>query len=699
MCFLFFFFLLVHVITINHLDGTVIRENPENIVPIAIIIMSEPQEKADLLFVSMVIVRRRQDGEPINNNVSGENAGACILAVGKRRVMYVYNSQKTMLFTSLIASSPHISASDDGALSRVTAAESSIHVRDDEDAEWIVQFPNKEAMHVFLGNVLVSVASTYAEGAMSSPLSFQPSSSLSPSSSEGNALTAGDNDRVIQIDATMYTATPDMKKMAATPTSGPVKTSMTVTQATSQLGFSLKGFLCGETCIAASTSPGSLGRTSTPAPLYITIFTILSLPDHPSSYSSASTHPAIPLQTPSSPPNQRRNISPSSSTPAGTGVSTPPPTSLSSNNKNRDDSSEDEDDDDQEGSVPKWEINLPNGPIIPEMDKLSKAIAQLDLAYRQQITQMCQGIAHALSSRDKVQAFSNVTEVVQAVLEAHGVDDISIGDIILSVSGSQRGIISSLHQVNCHVGTLKKEIDKLDNDDDTSSSTSSSISGEQATVQQQLKEELLTAKEESLKQFEDILKRQEADIKARRKKLKEQEVEYKQRATRAFTPQEISSVSSSGSSSSSPSLNTSGNAKISSSTSSSSPTLSSSSSSSTSFLSTSSARSRPETLKQGFLTKQGHVVKSWRRRYFVLVREAGDLGSQLYYYKVKDDGKPIGIIVIKGAEAKQAPGSKKTDNMFILTTMNNMDKNFIIKTDTTAEMVAWMEAINEASLM
>ena len=48
--------------------------------------------------------------------------------------------------------------------------------------------------------------------------------------------------------------------------------------------------------------------------------------------------------------------------------------------------------------------------------------------------------------------------------------------------------------------------------------------------------------------------------------------------------------------------------------------------------------------KEGFLTKQGNSVKTWKKRW-VVVKTTGNSAS-LYYFKAKTDKMPAGIIPV-----------------------------------------------------
>jgi len=57
--------------------------------------------------------------------------------------------------------------------------------------------------------------------------------------------------------------------------------------------------------------------------------------------------------------------------------------------------------------------------------------------------------------------------------------------------------------------------------------------------------------------------------------------------------------------------------------------------------------------KEGILTKQGHRVKNWKQRYFVLE------GFFLKYYKRKGETDPQGVIPLKGCKIERIKSDKK----------------------------------------
>jgi len=93
--------------------------------------------------------------------------------------------------------------------------------------------------------------------------------------------------------------------------------------------------------------------------------------------------------------------------------------------------------------------------------------------------------------------------------------------------------------------------------------------------------------------------------------------------------------------------------------------------------------------KEGELKKQGHVVKNWKVRWFVLQND------KLAYYKKKGDPKPAGVISLEGSKVKVDTKVTKKSNCFeILTGIN---KVFYIQAVSKSEMEEWMSAIKKGS--
>uniref|UniRef100_UPI00358E77ED pleckstrin homology domain-containing family A member 1-like n=1 Tax=Myxine glutinosa TaxID=7769 RepID=UPI00358E77ED len=93
-------------------------------------------------------------------------------------------------------------------------------------------------------------------------------------------------------------------------------------------------------------------------------------------------------------------------------------------------------------------------------------------------------------------------------------------------------------------------------------------------------------------------------------------------------------------------------------------------------------------IKTGYCVKQGLVMKTWRRRYFVLDE------NMLRYYKSEEEKEPIKVVQVKdiknAKESKNAMASMR-DNLFEIITNN---RTFLVQADSPLEMQNWIGAIN-----
>eukprot|EP01114_Cavostelium_apophysatum_P022952 TRINITY_DN8485_c0_g1_i2.p2 TRINITY_DN8485_c0_g1~~TRINITY_DN8485_c0_g1_i2.p2 ORF type:complete len:206 (-),score=39.73 TRINITY_DN8485_c0_g1_i2:756-1373(-) len=103
-------------------------------------------------------------------------------------------------------------------------------------------------------------------------------------------------------------------------------------------------------------------------------------------------------------------------------------------------------------------------------------------------------------------------------------------------------------------------------------------------------------------------------------------------------------------------------------------------------------------IKQGYLTKQGGVIKNWKKRWFILTKT-----SQLYYYREKGDLNAAGSIQITDRTLVQE-ASKKSGRPFSfeisagpesLTT--SKERSYLLVASSQAEMDEWMAAIHAAA--
>eukprot|EP00771_Trimastix_marina_P000371 gnl/Trimastix_PCT/1390.p1 GENE.gnl/Trimastix_PCT/1390~~gnl/Trimastix_PCT/1390.p1 ORF type:complete len:202 (+),score=35.43 gnl/Trimastix_PCT/1390:43-648(+) len=95
--------------------------------------------------------------------------------------------------------------------------------------------------------------------------------------------------------------------------------------------------------------------------------------------------------------------------------------------------------------------------------------------------------------------------------------------------------------------------------------------------------------------------------------------------------------------------------------------------------------------KEGWLTKQGHVRKSWKTRWFVLQE------NTLSYYQNKN-AKPSGVIDLRGAAVKSGEDQTRRNYCFHIYYPNKRGaKEFFICAENGLEMNEWVTAINAAS--
>jgi len=93
-------------------------------------------------------------------------------------------------------------------------------------------------------------------------------------------------------------------------------------------------------------------------------------------------------------------------------------------------------------------------------------------------------------------------------------------------------------------------------------------------------------------------------------------------------------------------------------------------------------------VKEGWLTKQGGVVRSWQRRYCVLK------DNLLFYFKAQEDDTPKGCIPLRGCTVKDASADTKHQFSFgIYQTAQSAEKRtFFLYTETEEELHSWMKA-------
>ncbi|KAH7828227.1 putative SH3 domain [Monocercomonoides exilis] len=100
------------------------------------------------------------------------------------------------------------------------------------------------------------------------------------------------------------------------------------------------------------------------------------------------------------------------------------------------------------------------------------------------------------------------------------------------------------------------------------------------------------------------------------------------------------------------------------------------------------ASKKPAGPKEGWLTKQGHLVKNWKRRWFVL------RDGVLYYYGSKSDTKEKGMHDLRGCEVREArEQTQKPYSFNLYYPSDDKKKQLFVYADSMEEMKDWMAAI------
>lgn len=90
--------------------------------------------------------------------------------------------------------------------------------------------------------------------------------------------------------------------------------------------------------------------------------------------------------------------------------------------------------------------------------------------------------------------------------------------------------------------------------------------------------------------------------------------------------------------------------------------------------------------KEGFLTKQGGSIKTWKRRWFVLKNK------KLVYFKSRTDVEATGIIELEADSFVRDERDKDKKRRFMFS-VGTSRRVFFMHSDTEAEMKQWIDAI------
>eukprot|EP01121_Diplochlamys_sp_Union-15-3_P014907 TRINITY_DN481_c0_g1_i1.p2 TRINITY_DN481_c0_g1~~TRINITY_DN481_c0_g1_i1.p2 ORF type:complete len:187 (-),score=33.64 TRINITY_DN481_c0_g1_i1:1000-1560(-) len=95
--------------------------------------------------------------------------------------------------------------------------------------------------------------------------------------------------------------------------------------------------------------------------------------------------------------------------------------------------------------------------------------------------------------------------------------------------------------------------------------------------------------------------------------------------------------------------------------------------------------------KEGQLKKQGHVVKNWKQRWFIIKN------SMLFYFKNKTSlDKPLGAVPLEDAQINTEPKGKKPFCFEVHSPKIN--KTFLIQANDKPTMDSWVQAVKTGSI-
>eukprot|EP00005_Dracoamoeba_jomungandri_P000573 CAMPEP_0174253590 /NCGR_PEP_ID=MMETSP0439-20130205/2960_1 /TAXON_ID=0 /ORGANISM="Stereomyxa ramosa, Strain Chinc5" /LENGTH=1854 /DNA_ID=CAMNT_0015334699 /DNA_START=66 /DNA_END=5630 /DNA_ORIENTATION=- len=95
--------------------------------------------------------------------------------------------------------------------------------------------------------------------------------------------------------------------------------------------------------------------------------------------------------------------------------------------------------------------------------------------------------------------------------------------------------------------------------------------------------------------------------------------------------------------------------------------------------------------KAGYMYKEGHVVRNWKKRWFVLV------DNLLYYLKNEESGTPVGIIPLKGSITEVCEDRGRQFCLEIKTVEFKALPNFYVSCETEEEFKSWHQWLERAT--
>ncbi|KAK2964828.1 putative PH domain containing protein [Blattamonas nauphoetae] len=96
----------------------------------------------------------------------------------------------------------------------------------------------------------------------------------------------------------------------------------------------------------------------------------------------------------------------------------------------------------------------------------------------------------------------------------------------------------------------------------------------------------------------------------------------------------------------------------------------------------------PKLPKDGWLTKRGHVVKNWKRRWFILK------GLDLFYFASKEDYKEKGGLNLKGYSVEESDNEcGKPNSLHLFNPTNPSAKELYFYADSKRDYDEWKEVL------
>jgi len=98
--------------------------------------------------------------------------------------------------------------------------------------------------------------------------------------------------------------------------------------------------------------------------------------------------------------------------------------------------------------------------------------------------------------------------------------------------------------------------------------------------------------------------------------------------------------------------------------------------------------------KQGWIYKEGHIVKSWKKRWFILK------GNLLFYLKTPEAVEPLGIIPLRGSDISIVINKEKDKDVkycMSIVVKSSVIAPYFIGLDNETEFEDWRKELKKAA--